>query len=316
MRRWAFILTSGLSIAACASVPMNMDFSESIRPVHQQSGSDVTTHFALLNANEAYQQERYEESFEAYQLIALKDPENVHARIGWGNSAIALGLFEKAHEIFSHEEGLDTAHDDQKYDHLAGLAIAEVATGRADDEEVRLNAALEYNIEDTRLWHALGQYHDRQGHWRTARKTYLKALWADPKAGPSVANNFGMSLLKEGRYDIALGKFEDAMSMRDDRELYDNNRRLTLALMQDYKQATYKISDERAADIFNDAGYIALTQKKYKVATALLTRSVNVSASYNAEAVQNLEHIKAINSPLKNVPLIATSHSDWGELLP
>ena len=233
MRRWAFIFTSALSIVACVSVPMNLGFEDSIRPVEQKSDGDIAVHFALLNAKTAYDEERYADSFEDYQLIALKHDDNMQARIGWGNSAIALGLFDKAHEIFSSTSGLKSANQAQKNDRLAGLVISEVATGRAEDEEVRLNAALEYNIEDTRLWHALGQYHDRQENWRTARKTYLKALWADSKAGPSVANNFGMSLLKEGRYDTALEKFEDAIAMRDDRELYDNNRRLTLALMQD-----------------------------------------------------------------------------------
>ena len=160
MRKLAAIFTSGFLVAACASVPMNLAFEDSIRPVEQKIDGDVAVHFAMMKAQQAYAAKRYEESFEDYQLITLKDPDNIEARIGWGNAAIALNLFDKAYEIFASKSGVKTAKDAQNHHYMAGLILAEVATGRADDDEVRLNAALEYNLDDTRLWHALGQFHD------------------------------------------------------------------------------------------------------------------------------------------------------------
>jgi len=326
MRRLLLILISGLWLSACATSPAiieTIDVTESIRPVQQETDTSLETSLALQNAQLDYKAERYDKSFDTFQLVALKEPENIEAHIGWGNSAIALNLFEKAHEIFSNETGLDNATPSQKSAYLAGLVLSEVGTGRAEDEEVRLNAALEYNLHDTRLWNALGRYHDTHGQWIQAQRTYLKALNTGEHAQPSVVNNQGMSLLKQGLFDAALEKFVLAIEIKPARQLYDNNRRMTLALMADFDAATENAPPDRIADILNDAGYFALSQKKTSIAQNLLERSIELSASFNPEAMENLDQLKAqlealsISSGDKNdETAINDTPTDWGKLLP
>lgn len=308
-------------MTACSSVPEpSVGFEHSIRPVEQIIDSDIEIVLLLQRAQAAYDAKRYEESFENYQIAALKAPQNLTAHIGWGNAALALRLNEKAYEIFSNTQAIETASQRQQAQYLAGLVLSEVATNRSEDAEVRLNAALEDNLDDTRLWNALGRYHDSQKNWVNAERTYLKALISDASAQPIVTNNIGISLLKQGRFDLALKKFEKAHALESERDLYDNNRRLTLALMRHYKQATQDISEDRAASIFNDAGYIAFTHEKYAIAQSLLEQSIETSASYNLEATQNLEQLKTKLQSLNVTTELEygqkNSSPDWGQLLP
>lgn len=300
MRRAFIIGCAALSLTACASTNVTPDdFAASIRPVEQQTGSHLDSALALVKAQNDFNAERYDESFNGFQIVALKEPENLTARIGWGNASIALNLFEKAYEIFSNKIGLETAKTPEKHAHLAGLVLAEVATGRAEDEEVRLNEALEYNLHDVRLWNALGRFHDKQEDWVPAQRTYLKALNTGPKGRSSAINNLGMSFLKQGQYNMALEKFEHALNLKPQYGLYDNNRRLTLALMSDYSAATDNLGQERAADIFNDAGYIALSQKKYDIAKSLITQAIDLSPYFNMTAETNLMTLKAELNAIK-----------------
>jgi len=320
MRRALIVFCAGLSLTACASTGIKpAPLAASIRPVEQESGNHLDTALTLIKAQEDFSAERYDESYNGFQIVALKHPDNLTARIGWGNAAIALNLFEKAYEIFSNKSGVETANTQQKHAHLAGLVLAEVATGRAEDEEVRLNEALEYNLHDVRLWNALGRFHDKKEEWVPAQRTYLKALYVDPKARPSVINNLGMSFLKQGQYNMALEKFEQAVTLMPKRGLYDNNRRLTLALMNDYTAATDSLAEDRAADIFNDAGFIALGQKKYDTAENLISRAIDLSPAFHAKAEFNLSALKAeLNAVnIQDKLLLSTDRSsaDWGEYI-
>jgi len=317
MRRSFLVFCAGLSLTACASTAIKPEpLAASIRPVEQQSGSHLDTALTIVKAQADFNAERYDESYNGFQIAALKEPENLPARIGWGNAAIALNLFEKAYEIFSNKLGLEAAKTPEKHAHLAGLVLAEVATGRAIDEEVRLNEALEYNLHDVRLWNALGRFHDKQEDWVPAQRTYLKALNAGPKARSSVINNLGMSFLKQGQYNMALEKFEHALDLKPQHNLYDNNRRLTLALMNDYTAATDSLAEERAAGIFNDAGYIALSQKKYDIAKDLITQAIDLSPFFNLTAETNLITLKAelnaIKIDEKITRLAKTELTDFG----
>jgi len=176
------------------------------------------------------------------------------------------------------------------------------------------------NLHDIRLWNALGRFHDKQENWVPAQRTYLKALNTGAKGQSSVVNNLGMSFLKQGQYYMALEKFKHAIDLKPSRTLYDNNRRLTLALMNDYNAATDEIPAEQASMLFNDAGFIALTQKKYETAESLLTRAIDISPHFNVNAETNLNVLKAELAAL-NIQTAVTRTAeiaapDWGVLLP
>ena len=183
MRNLLPILLLATILSACATTDQLSSNSElkepellakKIRPVENIKDSSIESDLAMVRAQDDYKNERYEKSFDLFQIISLKEKTNVPAHLGWGNSAIALNLFERAKSIFS-EMSLETATQDEKNSQLAGLVLAEVGTHTADDEEVRLNEALEYNLGDLRLWNALGRFHDNQKRPDLAERTYEKA---------------------------------------------------------------------------------------------------------------------------------------------
>ena len=157
------IFASLLWLGGCASTAVkDVNFEDEIRPIVHDEDTSLEVALDLQKAQADYEAEDYDRSYDKYQLIALKDPTNLMARIGWGDSSIALHLFEKAYEIFSTNFDVDGIDEKMKSKHLAGLVLSEVATGRVEDEEVRINEALEYNLDDPRLWNALGQYHENK----------------------------------------------------------------------------------------------------------------------------------------------------------
>jgi len=103
MRRYMTMICAGLTLTACASTDINpAEFKDSIRTVERASGTNLDSTLTLINAQADFDAERYDESYNGFQLIALKEPKNIEARIGWGNASIALNLFEKAYEVFSN----------------------------------------------------------------------------------------------------------------------------------------------------------------------------------------------------------------------
>lgn len=170
--------------------------------------------------------------------------------------------------------------------------LREGALSISEDAEVALNAALEINMTDTRLWIALGQYYDLNGRSLEAQSTYVQAL----KAGADhavIVNSLGLSHLSSGRFVSALEKFQQANALAPGRALFDNNRRMTLALMGDYDGAIAGAKEGPAAKLYNDAGLIAARAGETNIAAGLFRRALTVSPVYFAPAQANLEALTA-----------------------
>ncbi len=265
-----------------------------IKPVLISSVDTFDVSAMMERAHVAYRQEDYTLSAKYYQQVWIRQPENIKARIGLGNAALALGQGGVAYELFSNID-LQTLSEPQRTQLFSGWVLSEIMTRQTVDTEVRLNAALERTQDDPRLWNALGHELDKQDRWDAAQNSYVNAL-ATGRAHSAIVNNIGMSLLLQDRRQAALEKFEQALIMNPRQTRYDNNRRLTLALMERYPEALRSIDDKRAAQIFNDAGYIAMQQKKYALARGLLTQAVNLSPKYHVKAKANLDRLASLAS--------------------
>ena len=97
----------------------------------------------------------------------------------------------------------------------------------------------------------------------------------------------------QGRTQSAISKFEQAATLNPKNSLYDNNRRLALALDGQFQTAVNGLPDNRAADILNDAGYIAKIRGKTAQAKVLLNAAILQSESYHAKAHENLRQLKS-----------------------
>jgi len=224
--------------------------------------------------------------------------------LGYADSALALSAIsedyqEKAAKGYNSLLALADLSDGHKYRILAGQVLLELVRGESEDVEVRLNEALENNLNDPRLWNALGRFHDQRGEWVLATETYVKAMEAAGETGYPLApiiNNMGMSYLMRDKSKDALKKFEQAHAMSSDNQIYDNNRRLALILTGRLDKAVDDLPDKRAAQIYNDAGYVAAGRNEFGTARYYYNKAIELSPIYFEKAELNLAALETKES--------------------
>lgn len=304
--RVTFTTLFALSLAACATTPgaTSVDASDAaevvetplpkplfeVRPVSRESEHLFAIEDPLTLAVEARWNGENELAYQHFYAAWLATPESVDVNIGLIDMALKTGKFEQAYLAASK---LVINPDTAKPKLLAAQVLAELAVGKSPDPEIRLNQALERHPNDPRLWNALGGFHDKQGQPLRAQDCYMQAL----KTGgtkASVVNNLGMSLLLSGDTRSALAKFEQASELDTHTPIYDNNRRLSLALLGQYDRAADGLADDSAADILNDAGYIARSREDIINAASLFKAAIARSTRYHTKAHENLRALQTV----------------------
>lgn len=298
MRKLTFIFVAGLYLTACTTTNVQRDTGEvslktasptiELRAYTQKSPNLFVIKDPLVEAVEARAAGNYDVAFQKFYAAWLGAPDSEAVILALTDMALKTGRNDEAYKaIFT----IVFDPKNPKADVLAAQVLSEITVGKSADTESRLNQALERAPDDPRLWSALGNYHDSQKDWRQARQSYVTAL----RTGGSPAgfnNNLGMSFLMEGKIQAAISKFEQATIFDPSSELYDNNRRLALALDGQFQEATKAISDSRVSDILNDAGYIAKIQNKTGQARTLFEAAIRRSHSYHAKAHENLKRLR------------------------
>jgi len=274
---------SGITLAAMISIAPAAYAQVEVRPIESISSAIKDTKDLAQTAKAAFDQGDYSAAHAAYQALHLDAPKSEDWRSGLAKSSLALGDLKSARTHF-----LTLPNSIER---MTNLAIINSALGTSDDIEVELNAALEINLGDARLWMALGQFYDQEARHLEAQDAYIRAL--SNGASAAIANNsLGLSLLKSGRYAMALDKFNQANALSPESTMIDNNRRLTLALLEDYEGAVSGIDEDRAAQIYNDAGYLAMQSGEVSLAGSLLTKALTISPVHFAPAEANLAALR------------------------
>ncbi len=285
MRSAAVILTAFL-ISACATTgPETPD----IQPVEQALHSEIDVAALMAEGEVAYELENYTECRTAFKTIVLRDDANWPARIGLGNCALALGDTDLAFQSFDGDLPEDAIPDTLRAVDV-GRALTEVMSRTSEDPFQVLEGVIEHADDDPRLWNALGRLYDEKEQWLSALDCYVSAL-ATGRASSSVINNMGMSLMRQGRFKEAKIKFAQAIELKPDSRLYDNNRRMTLFLAGDLVRGLKDLPDARAANLLNDAGFIAMQQDRTALAKLLFEEAIKTSPTYLAKAEENLERL-------------------------
>lgn len=276
-----------LTLTACATTrqvsvtetaPVNSSYVE-VTPVLTQGLSAEQQADILQAGQAAFAAKDYALAYTEYQKLSFEPGGETYA-LRLGDCAFALGHFETARAHFEM-----AARSPQRY---AGLVLARIALGQVQDPELELNAALEINLADFRLWNALGRFYDGRERWIEAQEIYVRAIVSGADRA-AVINNMGISLMAQGRYGEAQDKFYQAMELSPDVALYDNNRRLTLALLGEYNRVDDVLSSEAAAVLYNDAGYIAMQRGKRNLARTLFERALEASPVHLVKAEENLK---------------------------
>jgi len=288
MKYIALIIFAGLLNACVSTMPAQDNPALEVRPVKNlvQNKDDFDMVAAMKVAKENYVKGHYENSYEQFKQILLRDKSLIDARIGLADNALALGQVKQAYEIFLDLPRQElTANDRARVE--AGLVLSEVASNQANDPKGRLESILSKHTTDARIWNALGKWFDQNGEWMQAIDMYVGALKYTDQSAKTI-NNIGISLLKQGRYEESLEKFNQAIQLKADIPIYHSNRRLTLLLLGRYSQAFINLKDRQSADLFNDAGYIKMIEGDKVTAKTFFNQAITLSPVYHQSAVENL----------------------------
>lgn len=285
--RVLFIGLTAIILSACASgvkvTPVN------IEPVQQIKADPFDPDEVFETAQSQFEEENYTDALYSFSQIMAYDRQRLDARLGAGETLLALGRFEKAARIFWHE-GSGWEQSEFAIPASIGKTLSGIYTDRIENVETAINDAMVLSSEDARLWNAKGQWHDRRGEWIDALTCYVTAM-DQGKWRSGTINNIGMSLLLQGRYREAKAKFTQAHDMSQQTEVYDNNLRMAHILTNDLSAALADISERRAADILNDAGYVAQKRGQDSLAKLLFEKALDISPVFHPNAQANLNRL-------------------------
>ncbi len=272
----AFILApAGFADTVSASLDIRM-----VEPA-QTSQADLKARY--IHAQTALNNGDYAAAYDGFSALLHDNKTNESYQRGLADSALGLRKFSQARSLY---DAMSPSHARR-----AGLTLCDVAMGNVEDIELALNSALEGNLSDARLWNALGLYYDARGRHIDSQDIFIRAMAMGSDRAAAI-NNMGMSLMRQRRYDEALAKFEQASALKPSSRRYDNNRRMVLALAYDFDAAVKDMTDGRAAQVLNDAGYIALTRGRRNQARELFEKAIAASPVYFPVAEANLASMR------------------------
>lgn len=287
MRR-TVLITLAFILSGCASgvnvTPVN------IQPIQQIKSDPFDPDETLVSAKKMFEQENYTGALGDFLKVSAYDPQRQDARLGMADSFLALGQYKRAARIFWHP---DPAWQEGEYTQeiAVGKILSGIYTQQFDNVETAINDGMVLDPNDARLWNAKGRWHDGRREWMEALSCYVAAMELGQWRSGTI-NNMGMSLLMQDRTEEAKEKFLQAVDLSRDTEIYDNNLRMTHILQGNLRAALDDIADRRAANILNDAGYVAFKKDKFELAEMLFSKALEISPIFHADAQANLDLLR------------------------
>jgi len=291
------LVVLSLAVSACASTQVDLT-PVNIEPVEKVQSAPFDPETTLAEADEDFSKENYRSALENYAKVYAFDTDRIVALLGQAKSHLALGEFEKAADIYWASDWTDNKEGTLKNLEI-GKILSGLYTDRYDKPMKAINDGMMLSPNDARLWNAKGQYHDRRGEWMDALSAYLEAMKTGNWQAGTI-NNMGMSLLLQDRRSEARTKFEQALAIKPDSPVYDNNLRMVHILDGDIRTALKDLKEGRAANVLNDAGYVALKRNRPALAQRLFEKALEISPVFHAKAQANLEAIRKSESAARS----------------
>jgi len=228
-----------------------------------------------------------------FESIVAQTPDDAEALMGLGEAEVLLGDFAAGleHSGTAAERAGERAELKARALHNSGIAL--LLTGRAQEAEKALEAAVESDPRSWRAWNALGRAYDAHRRWEEARGAYQRALALAPAEG-AVLNNFGLSRLSAGDLDEATALFVRALEASPDLAAAETNLRLALALAGRYDEALAGVDANSMPDALNNAGYAALLRGDYAKSRALFLQAIEASPSFYEPSWSNLRFLSSV----------------------
>ncbi len=161
-----------------------------------------------------------------------------------------------------------------------------IKTGDIESAEKQL-AAIPPTVESYKRYLLEAIVADNNKDWERADSFYETARGLTAKPAP-VLNNWGMSNLARGNFDVAANKFQEAITF--DPGLFQAKNNLITARGQQrlYKLPVIPMSEIEEAQLLYNLGIIASRNSDIDVARGLFELAIDTHPQYFAEAVDNL----------------------------
>lgn len=173
-----------------------------------------------------------------------------------------------------------------------GRGIALLRLGRAQEALEPLRRAVADCAGRWRSWNALGVAYDQAESWALSNAAYERAFQLTDKPS-QVLNNYGLSLLKQGKAGKAATIFDKAReSAPDDARIIANGDTAYVMAGRDISRRPADTADEWARRLSN-AGQAAMRMGDLPKAQAYLSRAVSEADSFVPEAAAALDSMKA-----------------------
>lgn len=239
---------------------------------------------AIKVGEQALAQARHREALKEFQRVLQQEPENERAKLGLAEAYLGLGAHEQAQTLFEDVEDVP----DLRLRATQGIAMARLAQGEIDQAQTMLAEVTAEDASLWRAWNALAHSHDLQRAWGEAAEAYGQALAAAPRPA-LIHNNWGMSLMAQGRHEEAMDRFAQALKLDPSLDVAQTNLRLALAYQDRYAEALSGAEQDELPKTLNNVGYIALLRGDLARAEAYFLRALEASPAYYSAAAKNLQ---------------------------
>jgi len=253
-------------------------------------GARLDTAARLAKASDAMDKGETREALKHYLIVLRKEGANHQALIGTANAFLVERQFKKAIIFFS--KVLTRAPENTLAAEGRGLSHLRLKSYRSAERDFK--TAVKNDAGRWRSWNSLGILADIQGNSSAALAYYTKALRILPDS-PVVLNNYGVSLLKAEKYQLAEQALRKGLGIAPENERLSNNLGMALAWQRQYPEALTVISANLPkASAYNNVGYIAMQQGALEIARRYYNKALELSPTYHVQAAKNLERLESL----------------------
>ena len=215
------------------------------------------------DAASIFRKGRYPEAVEQFTVYVEENPENGFGHYMLGLSAWKIGDHVTAAQALNKAVELDSSSVKTR----TNLARVLLEQGNAADALPHIQVAVELEPESHEIWRVLGNTHAQLGDSEAALFAFRQALLRNRNDAWTM-NNYGLLLIRLGRYEDALGPLARAVELKPESPTFQNNlgiayensgwldgarKSFTAALEADSTYSKAKVSLERVQSVLGEA---------------------------------------------------------------
>jgi Flp pilus assembly protein TadD len=271
------LLLTALLLTACASHPQ----------LEGREGKNFTIDELKERAEMASYAGQYQDAMLQYQQILTKEPDNIDALIGIGESLLAADQPKRAENYLERALKLEPLNIKAR----EVRALSWLMQGDYTAAKTSLSNIVDDGAQRWRVWNGLGVIDDLLGDYLTALGHYQRAIDLAPERA-MLHNNLGYSQIMAHDYIGAAVSLEKALLLEPGNSRVLNNLALCNAWQGRYDEAIDILSSVMGqAETNNNIGYIAYLRKDYVRAKELFTKAMHLRPAYYIKAANNLDMV-------------------------